>query len=66
MSDPIETNVAGLEMMSRMLEAIQTMREKIRSLQNERDFTWNDWNYSYTVDRLLADAGVDDEDGADA
>lgn len=62
MSEPIETNVAGLEMMARMLEAIQEMRKKIRSLQNERDFCWNDWDYSYTVDRLLVEAGVDEEE----
>lgn len=62
MNEPIETNVAGLEMMARMLEAIQTMREKIREAQNAKDCTWNDWDYSYTVDRLLSEAGVDCED----
>jgi hypothetical protein len=66
MSGEIETNLEGLKMMARMVEAIQTMRERIRELQNERDFTWNDWPYSYTVDRLMEESGVDDADEGDA
>lgn len=66
MGEPIEVNLAGLEMMSRMVGAIQEMRRKIRSTQNEKDLCWNDWDYSYTVDQLLAEAGWgDDEDEED-
>lgn len=62
MSEPVETNLAGLEVMHRMLDALLEMRERIRSLQNEKDLCWNDWAYSYTVDALLTEAGVVEED----
>lgn len=62
MGEPIETNLEGLEMMSRMLAAIQEMRTKITELQNEKGICWREWGFAYEVDDILIEAGVDQDD----
>ncbi|NDD55220.1 hypothetical protein EBZ39_15380 [bacterium] len=60
--ETIETNLAGLHFMEKMVQAILSMKAKIRRMQDERGFTWNAWAGSYFVDEVLAEVGHCEEE----
>lgn len=57
----IELNVAGVQMMGRMIDAIKGMKLSITSFMQASGQGWSDWVAADLVDQLLAEIGADEE-----